>query len=139
MRIREFRRHRRDKQQQIVAFEEKTFALEEESNRQLAQLVAEAEPIVRKLEQRMREQQELEEVALPIVLEYEQPLPCTGILLKEMMIKTTRKKETDAALTKGFLNLVGNAIGKLGHSISHNLPPIWPNDDQAVRGFVDFS
>jgi hypothetical protein len=40
-------------------------------------------------------------------------------------------------LSKGVLNLMGNSIGNLGHSISHrhDLSKIWPND-LAVRGFV---
>ena len=152
LRIREFRRHARCKQHEIVALEEKR-------DQQRTQLAAEAEPIVHaelehELQQQellelqdaavdivdgmwergeMREQQELEELALPIVRDYEQALPCSGIFLKEI-IEARRKTET-AALTKGFLNLIGNAIGNLGHSISHNLPQIWP-DDLAVRGFV---
>jgi hypothetical protein len=138
VRIREFRRHGKYKQRDIVALEEKRgrerkqqelLEMQERKQQELLEMQDAADYLLE-----MIEQQELEEQALPIVLDYEETLPCSGILLNDI-IKARRKPETAAALTNGFRHLVGNAIGNLGYFISHDLPQIWP-DALAVRGFV---
>jgi hypothetical protein len=69
----------------------------------------------------MREDQELVEQAVAVVEEHEQGFPCSGIIPNKI-IETRRKAGTERP-TKGFLNLIGNSIGNLGCSISHDLPP----------------
>jgi hypothetical protein len=52
-------------------------------------------------------------------------IECKGIGLQDIIQHIT-DEDRQKTLTFGYQKLIGNSIGSLGHTISHNRHRIWP-------------